>query len=727
AANNSWQARELSQHPAYQAIFPDVMLRGDSKAKDEWKTSAGGVVYAAGSGGTITGYGAGKHRDGFGGCFPVGTRVWTESGLIPIDRIVRERMTINVWAFDYAGGMALRPVVAWHENPPNDIWRVTFDDGAIVECTQDHRFWTNRGWVRADSLGVDDCLPRVNGGIQGLNHVGINPKRGSGGLDPAPVLPSCSVGPVGDGEVSMAFGQDGSEVGLLASTSDHGLSACDGLPCVAAPDLINDGGTDAILRSQIVGSYADSVVDGQCLVVGEHGGGVDFGLAESAMPLAVDDVRSARVVSQVGESVVRGVSVGVANVRTFRALANEGQHHKRVNRRIADLGFSGQADADVPATFPARLEQLSGLRIRIATSGIGDHPAFASDPSVVADGIEPFISGYRKPVLVERVRHDDVTFCLTVDDYHNFTIESGLVVKNCILIDDPHKADEARSDVMRANVIEWFQNTLESRKNSPETPIILIMQRLHEDDLSGWLLKGGNGEQWDHICLSALRDDGSALWPDKHTADDLRRMQDASPYTFAGQYQQRPAPAEGGVIKPDNLVTIDALPAGQITWMRGWDLASTTDGDWTAGGKIGKLPDGRFVIADMVRVRCGPDERDAAILNTARRDGALCPLSIPQDPGQAGKTQVLYLTRQLSGFRVRSSPESGDKVTRAEPLAAQINAGNVMILRGDWNDQLINEMRMFPNGSFDDQIDALSRAFSELIGGANLGTWAKLA
>jgi hypothetical protein len=63
-----------------------------------------------------------------------------------------------------------------------------------------------------------------------------------------------------------------------------------------------------------------------------------------------------------------------------------------------------------------------------------------------------------------------------------------------LLIDDPHKADEARSDVMRQNVIDWFQNTFESRKNSPDTPIILVMQRLHESDLAGWLLSGGNGE-----------------------------------------------------------------------------------------------------------------------------------------------------------------------------------------------------------------------------------------
>ncbi|WP_045737066.1 phage terminase large subunit [Xanthomonas sp. MUS 060] len=284
-----------------------------------------------------------------------------------------------------------------------------------------------------------------------------------------------------------------------------------------------------------------------------------------------------------------------------------------------------------------------------------------------------------------------------------------------IIIDDPHKPDEAKSDVIRQGVIDWFQNTLESRKNSKDTPIILIMQRLHERDLAGWLLDGGNGETWEHVCLPAIQDDGTALWPEKHSIEDLQRMEGAAPYVFAGQYRQRPAPPEGGEIKPDAINVIDALPAESIKWVRGWDLGATVDGDYTVGSKLGKLPDGRFIIADMVRLRCGADERDTAMTNTASRDGRTVRISLPQDPGQAGKTQVLYLTRKLAGYQVTSSPESGDKVTRAKPLAAQINVGNVLMLRAPWNDALINEMRMFPNGAFDDQVDALSRSFSELI------------
>jgi predicted phage terminase large subunit-like protein len=301
-----------------------------------------------------------------------------------------------------------------------------------------------------------------------------------------------------------------------------------------------------------------------------------------------------------------------------------------------------------------------------------------------------------------------------------------------ILIDDPHKASEARSDVSRNAVIEWFQTTLESRKNSPQrTPIILVMQRLHEKDLAGWLLgdrgkdgtgpavPGGNGEVWHHLCMPAIQADGTPLWPEKHDIDALRLMERAAPYVFSGQYQQRPSPAEGAIFKPDALETVEAVPAVNITWVRAWDLASLDkDGDYTAGPKLGKLPDGRFIIADMVLDQLGPDARDAAIKNTAARDGRQVRISLPQDPGQAGKTQALYMTRMLAGYSVHTSPESGDKITRAEPLAAQVNVGNVLMLKAPWNDRLINEMRMFPNGANDDQVDGLSRAFEALMGGS---------
>ena len=283
----------------------------------------------------------------------------------------------------------------------------------------------------------------------------------------------------------------------------------------------------------------------------------------------------------------------------------------------------------------------------------------------------------------------------------------------CIIADDLHKADEAKSKTIRDNVIDWFSNTLITRRNRPDTPIIVVMQRLHEEDIAGHLLT--KYDDWEHLCIPAIDELGESFWPEMFPIEDLKKQEEATPFMFAGQFMQNPVPVGGGMIKPEQLQIIDATPTGYIKWWRGWDFGATTNGDWTVGVKFGKLLDGRYIIGDVVRMRAGPHERDAAILNTARLDGYSVKISIPQDPGQAGKTQALYLTRMLEGFSVHVSPESGDKVTRAEPMASQINVGNVLMQRGSWNGYLIDEMKVFPVGKHDDIVDASSRAFSELI------------
>ncbi len=290
----------------------------------------------------------------------------------------------------------------------------------------------------------------------------------------------------------------------------------------------------------------------------------------------------------------------------------------------------------------------------------------------------------------------------------------------CIIIDDPHKADDARSDTMLQNAIDWYHDTLQSRRNNPKTPIILIMQRLNEDDLSGHLLGGGSGEKWEHLCLPAIQPDGSALWPWKHSIEALRVLEKSRPFMFAGQYMQTPSSAQGLVFKPDQMDILPALPLERIKWVRGWDFAGSvpekgTDPDWTAGVRLGERPNGRYIVAHVVREQGTPDTVEALLKSTAKMDGMGVQVDIPQDPGQAGKGQVLSFTRLLKGYRVSSSPESGDKVTRAESFAAQVNVGNVDMIAGEWNEAFVNELRVFPNGKKDDQVDAASRAFNKLM------------
>lgn len=305
---------------------------------------------------------------------------------------------------------------------------------------------------------------------------------------------------------------------------------------------------------------------------------------------------------------------------------------------------------------------------------------------------------------------------------------------NGIIIDDPIKGrEQANSEAVRKKTFDAYEDDLKTRL-IPGGWIVLIQTRWHEDDLAGRILPTGwkgesgkilckDGNVWEVLCLQARcevendplgRERGEYLWPEwfdlKHWAQF-----ESNARTWSALYQQRPVPLEGDLFKPDLLQTVDAIPADVVQWIRGWDLASSTTGDWTAGVKLGKLQDGRYIIADTRRLREGPDVRDAMMLNTAAADSKKVKISIPQDPGQAGKGQVMYLTRMLAGYRVSSSPESGDKVTRAEPVAAQINVGNVLMLRGDWNKAFTDELRSFPNGTNDDQVDALSRAFGELM------------
>jgi predicted phage terminase large subunit-like protein len=153
--------------------------------------------------------------------------------------------------------------------------------------------------------------------------------------------------------------------------------------------------------------------------------------------------------------------------------------------------------------------------------------------------------------------------------------------------------------------------------------------------------------------------------------------------------------------------------------VRGWDLASTTpkegeDPDWTACTKIGVMHDGRWIILHHDAMRGSPAEVERRILNYAHIDGHSAVTSLPQDPGQAGKAQVAALTRLLQGYIVQSSPESGDKTTRFGPFSAQCEVGNILVLRGPWNERWFSELENFPMGKHDDDADATSRAFNAI-------------
>jgi predicted phage terminase large subunit-like protein len=304
---------------------------------------------------------------------------------------------------------------------------------------------------------------------------------------------------------------------------------------------------------------------------------------------------------------------------------------------------------------------------------------------------------------------------------------------DCALIDDPTKSRaDADSETMRDKVWSWFLADLRTRLK-PDAPIVLVNTRWHEDDLGGRLLQTQGGD-WDVCKLPAIaqendplgRQPGEWLWNDDAYGYGAELCRVRGEYEASGAmrdwqalYQQDPRPGEGALFKTAQISIADATPPLRNS-VRAWDLAATEqvgarDPDWTVGVLMHRTQDGRFVVSDVTRLRGGPDEIEAAIVATASRDGRSVMVNLPQDPGQAGKGQVLYLTRKLAGYRVESSPETGDKATRAAPYASQVNVGNVTLLRGAWNKPYLDELAGFPSATKDDQVDASSRAFNALI------------
>ena len=318
-----------------------------------------------------------------------------------------------------------------------------------------------------------------------------------------------------------------------------------------------------------------------------------------------------------------------------------------------------------------------------------------------------------------------------------------------IVIDDPLKNwEDAQSMNNREKQWDWYRSTLRTRLE-PGGSIILVMTRWHEDDLGGRLLKHSNddpeADQWEVVRMPAIaepdvdeavedldtwrdsigRKNGQALWPARYPLARLRQLrQSLGPIIFEAMFQQRPSSRTGGLFQTQNWRYCDAPPAG-LDWIRRWDLAATekkqgSDPDWTAGVLMARADDGLIYVGDVARIRADPSEVEKFIRGTAVQDLAMWnsrAQRMSQDPGQAGKALVSHYRRNvLQGFQFQTDSESGDKLTRATPFASQQEGENVVLVRGDWNADFIEEHRRFPRGNHDDMVDAAALAFQELAG-----------
>ena len=309
-----------------------------------------------------------------------------------------------------------------------------------------------------------------------------------------------------------------------------------------------------------------------------------------------------------------------------------------------------------------------------------------------------------------------------------------------IIIDDPYRSFvDAMSPLTREQVKAWWLNTLRPRME-PGSFAVVLCARWHEDDLSGFLMRE-YGDRWEEIRLPAIADQaddpmgrevGEPLWPERWSVERLEEAraettsQDGSA-TWEARYQQSPLSLRDRMFPPDQWAWIDEddLLVGEVQErVTAWDLAATAGGgDRTVGVTMGRLPDRRVIVLEVVRGRWGVDERDRQIVGTAQRWGASSTIWIPQDPGAAGKSEVVRLKRLLAPHRVKSSTITGAKALRAAGWSSCVQSGSAMIVRSDTARQFVACHSDFSGAGnvHDDDVDAAADAYRELFTRAAVG------
>lgn len=308
------------------------------------------------------------------------------------------------------------------------------------------------------------------------------------------------------------------------------------------------------------------------------------------------------------------------------------------------------------------------------------------------------------------------------------------------VIDDPHNVKTAESETKLEEVAQWFTEVVPTRVNDINlSAFVVIMQRVHERDVSGLILAQELG--YEHLelpmeyepsrkCFTGIgfedprTEEGELLFPERFDevgVRDLKRTLSAwgGQYAVSGQLQQRPTPRGGGMFKVDKEEVmrraLDVAPKGGRP-VRGWDIAGSTrkKSPFTASVRM-KIVRDTIYIEDVTRERKEIEEAEQHIEDTAREDRMAVDQDLPQDPGQSGKSQKRALAKRLAGLSFSFSPETGSKEDRAIPFASQWNAGNVVLIKGPWNDAYLAELSSFPRGEYKDQVDASSRAYARLL------------
>ncbi len=350
------------------------------------------------------------------------------------------------------------------------------------------------------------------------------------------------------------------------------------------------------------------------------------------------------------------------------------------------------------------------------------------------------------PTRLSPMRSAVEEFATTGHGFRLATSVGGVVTGrggDIIIIDDPLKPEEAVSDGLRARVNDWYDNTLYSRLNDRRRgAIVIIMQRLHEDDLVGHVQAQ---EEWEVVSFPAIaeadesyvvesrtgtrvvgRKAGEALHEAREPLAEIERIRRTlGAYNFAGQYQQLPAPLGGGMVKRDWFQFYDAEPRPFEFVVQSWDTANkaTELADYSVCTTWGARQN-HFYLLHVLRQKLNYPELKRAVRAQAAQ---FRPQNVLIEDRASG-TQLIQELIHEGLHNVKRMTPDGDKVMRLHAQTGVIENGFVHLPReAPWLEEYLGELMTFPRSRHDDQVDSTSQALSWLVNPGNGEAWIRFA
>ena len=263
-----------------------------------------------------------------------------------------------------------------------------------------------------------------------------------------------------------------------------------------------------------------------------------------------------------------------------------------------------------------------------------------------------------------------------------------------VFVDDIHKPDEVHSDVIREKVKRNFIETIAPRCRGHNVPIVIIGQRLHQDDLFTYLMNGEDGNDWTKVIIKGLDDAGNARYPEVMPRDTLVKMKKFKPYVYASQYQQEPVPAGGALFKEEDFILLDECPEILASFVT-VDSAETED-DWNDKTvfsfwgvyqlKIKNMPiDGMFALhwLDCRELQIEPKDIEAEFLDfwASCMRFKIKPQCAIIEKKSSGVTLVSVLknVQGLKVYGIERTAKSGSKTDRFIDMQQYIAAKQVSL------------------------------------------------